>query len=75
MLYGDFAHLGELPQLPNVRLIKVNDGALEAELPKDVSITRLVQMLAAEGILVDRLRNKANRLEELFLRLVEQPQQ
>ncbi len=71
LLYGDYAGLVDLPELGEIQLTKVNDEVIEAELPKDVSMTDLMRALSEHGIEVDRMRNKTNRLEELFLRLVE----
>ena len=48
----------------------VEEGVVEAELNKGETITRLIETLTARGIIVDRIKNKANRLEELFVKLV-----
>jgi ABC-2 type transport system ATP-binding protein len=48
------------------------DGALEVEVPRDAGITRLFSELARQGIEVLSMRNKTNRLEEFFMRLVEE---
>jgi ABC-2 type transport system ATP-binding protein len=47
------------------------DGALEVEVPKDTGINRLFEALSAQGVEVLSMRNKTNRLEEFFMRLVE----
>ena len=47
------------------------DGSLEVELNKEQNLNELFALLSARGIEVLSMRNKANRLEELFLRLVE----
>jgi ABC-2 type transport system ATP-binding protein len=47
------------------------DGALEVEVPKDVGINRLFEALSEQGVEVLSMRNKTNRLEEFFMRLVE----
>ncbi len=47
------------------------DGGLEVEVPKDHGVNRLFAELDRQGIEVLSMRNKANRLEEFFLRLVE----
>ena len=44
---------------------------LQASLPKSQSLNALFTTLDARGIQVKSMRNKVNRLEELFLRLVE----
>ncbi|MDX1609945.1 MAG: ABC transporter ATP-binding protein [Halofilum sp. (in: g-proteobacteria)] len=47
------------------------DGALEVEVPKDLGVNRLFAELSRQGIEVLSMRNKTNRLEEFFMRLVE----
>jgi hypothetical protein len=44
---------------------------LEAAIPKGKSINRLFEVLAIAAIEVNSMRNKSNRLEELFMRLVD----
>jgi len=52
--------------------IKLRDEfTLEASLPKQRSLNSLFSALDSSGIRVLSMRNKANRLEELFLRLVD----
>ncbi|MDA1353760.1 MAG: ABC transporter ATP-binding protein [bacterium] len=60
-------------QLDGFKSRIASDGDLEVELSSDISITELLATLNALGIVVSRMSNKANRLEELFLRLVEGP--
>lgn len=62
---------GELPNIPNTTLRLADDGYIEAVVNDSVSITTLIEGLKAEGIIVNRVQNKSNRLEELFVRLVE----
>ncbi len=47
------------------------DGSLEVEVSKEQNLNDLFAALSARGIEVVSMRNKANRLEELFMRLVE----
>jgi len=47
------------------------DGGLEVEVPKNLGINRLFRELSHQGIEVLSMRNKTNRLEEFFMRLVE----
>jgi len=47
------------------------DGGLEVEVPKDMGINRLFTELSRQGFEVHSMRNKTNRLEEFFMRLVE----
>jgi ABC-2 type transport system ATP-binding protein len=59
------------PQLPGYALAVTGDGSLEAEVSKEQNLNDLFAALTALGIEVVSMRNKANRLEELFMRLVE----
>jgi ABC-2 type transport system ATP-binding protein len=51
---------------------KIDASTLEVDVPKGTSLNQLFDELAKTGIVVRSLRNKSNRLEELFLSLVEQ---
>jgi ABC-2 type transport system ATP-binding protein len=62
---------GDLPALPGVTLRVVDDHTLEAEMSRAHDLNSLFAALSAHGITVTSMRNKANRLEELFVRLVE----
>lgn len=59
------------PTLPGYPLRRLDDWTLEVDVTKECGVNALFQQLSAHGIEVSSLRNKANRLEELFLRLVE----
>jgi len=59
------------PELPGYALSVTDDGSLEVEVSKEQNLNDLFAALSALGIVVVSMRNKANRLEELFLRLVE----
>ena len=48
----------------------IDDHTLEVEVARDASINALFAALSAQNITVGSLRNKTNRLEELFIRLV-----
>jgi ABC-2 type transport system ATP-binding protein len=63
----------ELPTIDGVRLGAVDEHTVEAEVPKAVDLSVIFAALHARGIRVKSMRNKANRLEELFMRLVEKP--
>lgn len=53
-------------------LRQLGPDQLETDVRRDQSITQLVQALADAGIRVRSLKNKANRLEELFIDLLHQ---
>ncbi|NND43874.1 MAG: ABC transporter ATP-binding protein [Xanthomonadales bacterium] len=62
----------QAPDVDGMHIILRDDGSLEASLPKKKSLNALFGELDQRGINVVSMRNKANRLEELFMRLVEQ---
>ena len=65
------APLQVLPELPGHRLQLIDEQTLEADITRENSINSLFTDLSAHGIRVLSMRNKTNRLEELFMRLVE----
>ena len=64
---------GELPsQLPTIEGATLNASdahTLELEMPRSMSLNSVFERLNQSGIEVRSMRNKANRLEELFVRL------
>lgn len=58
------------PALPGYAAHLIDDHTLEVEITRDASINGLFAALSAQDIFVGSLRNKTNRLEELFIRLV-----
>jgi len=64
----------EAPQLDGYRVTLVDDHTIEVEVTKDQGINDIFARLSAQGIDVLTLRNKVNRLEEMFMRLVENRQ-
>lgn len=50
---------------------RVDDHALEVEVEKGQHLNKVFTALGAEGIKVNSMRNRANRLEEMFVNLVE----
>ena len=56
--------------LESFRCVKIDDMTYEIDLHQGQSVTDLIHGLSARNIEVDRMRNKANRLEELFVKLV-----
>ena len=66
--------LTEAPQLDGYRVTLVDDHTIEVEVTKDQGINDIFARLSAQGIDVLSLRNTVNRLEEMFMRLVENRQ-
>ncbi len=50
---------------------RLNDSEIEVEIPQGQDLNMLFASLTNAGVRVRSMRNKANRLEELFMRLVE----
>lgn len=63
------------PRVDGMQISVIDDRTLEASLPKKKSLNNLFSELERQGIHVLSMRNKANRLEELFLRLVVGPEE
>ncbi len=59
------------PVLNGLSVKRVDDHTLDVELSKEQSLNDVFAQLAAQGIDVISMRNKVNRLEEMFMRLVE----
>jgi ABC-2 type transport system ATP-binding protein len=63
-----------VPQAPAVAgfvLRRVDDYTLEADVSKEQNLNELFARLTVLGVEVLSMRNKVNRLEEIFMRLVE----
>jgi len=63
--------LKNLPPLDGYAVIQVDDTTLEVEVNKSQDVNTLFSLLSQQHIKVTSMRNKVNRLEELFVRLVE----
>ena len=63
----------DLEQVPRLEsfdnIVRLDYCSIEVEVPDSCSINDLIRELDAQGIVVERLRNKVNRLEELFVKL------
>jgi ABC-2 type transport system ATP-binding protein len=64
--------LAELPELGGYVLERLDDCALEVEVSQDQGINGLFAALSRNGIEVISMRNKKNRLEQLFVDMVDQ---
>jgi len=63
--------LAQVPQLDAYVVRRVDDHTLEVEVSKEDNLNEIFARLSALGIEVVSMRNKVNRLEEIFMRLVE----
>jgi len=60
-----------VPVVQGFEITRVDDTTLEAEVSKDQNLNALFAQLSAQGHEVVSMRNKVNRLEEVFMQLVE----
>ncbi|MDH3634351.1 MAG: ABC transporter ATP-binding protein [Gammaproteobacteria bacterium] len=68
--------LEQLPQLPSFdNITRLDHHSIEVEVPENLSISDLTRELEAQSIVVERMRNKVNRLEELFVKLTSKTDQ
>lgn len=58
------------PHLPKYHYRKLDSTTLEIELHKNQTLNELFSELSQQNIQVSSMRNKTNRLEELFVRLI-----
>jgi ABC-2 type transport system ATP-binding protein len=65
------APLAAAPALEDVAVRLTDARTLEVAVPKSEPLNDVFAQLSAQGVQVLSMRNKANRLEELFLNLVE----
>jgi len=63
--------LDTLPNIDGIDLRKIDDNRLEADIDKSRSLNFMFEGLSKHNIRVMSMRNKTNRLEELFIKLVE----
>lgn len=63
--------LAQVPVLSGYALQLIDESTLAVDISKEQSLNDLFQQLAAQQIEVVSMRNKTNRLEEMFMHLVE----
>ncbi|MEE8119427.1 MAG: ABC transporter ATP-binding protein [Gammaproteobacteria bacterium] len=66
------AHTEGLPELSGYNVRRIDTETLEVDINKDQNINDLFALLSRNNLQVRSMRNKVNRLEELFLRLVDE---
>jgi ABC-2 type transport system ATP-binding protein len=59
------------PRLEGFKAMLTDDHTLEVEVSRGQSLNEIFAQLSAQGVRVNSMRNKVNRLEELFMRLVD----
>ena len=63
--------LSALPALPGYKAALTDETTIEVEVNKEQDVNALFEQLTRAGVQVLSMRNKANRLEELFIKLTE----
>ncbi|HLK71786.1 MAG TPA: DUF4162 domain-containing protein, partial [Steroidobacteraceae bacterium] len=61
----------QLPPIPGFAVRQIDPHTFEIEVSKEQSLNEVFAHLTTLGINVLSMRNKVNRLEEIFMRLVE----
>ena len=65
----------EAPRLEGFdQVALIDEHTIEVEVPESLSLNDLIQKLDSQNITVNRMRNKTNRLEELFIGLTAKPE-
>ncbi|MGH8427571.1 MAG: ATP-binding cassette domain-containing protein [Gammaproteobacteria bacterium] len=68
----DLRHpIEQVPTLPGYIVRRTDATTLELDVRRDQSINQAFERLSAAGVEVLSMRNKANRLEEIFMELIE----
>lgn len=66
----DLSEGSQVPKLEGVNSMSFENDSLEIEIEKTKGLNAVFQQLTEQGIKVLSMRNKANRLEELFVGIV-----
>lgn len=68
----DLAHpLAVAPTIDGCQIERITDKALSVAVPKEYGLNKLFSELSARNIEVISMKNKSNRLEQLFMDLIE----
>jgi len=60
-------HLNGLPDITGYVVTQVDEHSIEVEVERGQSLNEVFQSLSHQGVRIVSMRNKANRLEELFI--------
>jgi ABC-2 type transport system ATP-binding protein len=63
--------LADLPQLDGFQLTRLDEQRIEVAINSDQSINQLFEQLTNKGVGITSMRNKQNRLEQLFINMLE----
>ncbi|WP_455374756.1 ABC transporter ATP-binding protein [Kaarinaea lacus] len=62
--------VSDVPEVDGFRIKMIDDSCLEVEMDKKQSVNTLFDLLSRMNMQVKSMRNKSNRLEQLFMHLV-----
>lgn len=62
--------VSSVPALENFKARKIDDNTIEVDIHRDQTVNKLFELLTQQNYRVSSMRNKTNRLEELFIHLV-----
>lgn len=68
----DTSEFETAPKLEGFNCVATDNHTLEVEVAKEQGLNKVFSQLTEQGVQVLSMRNKSNRLEELFVRLVEE---
>ncbi|MFD2307169.1 ABC transporter ATP-binding protein [Enterococcus termitis] len=71
----DLAPTDKVPEIVGYKSILEDEQTLEVEVERNQGINGIFKQLTEQGIKVLSMRNKSNRLEELFLKITEEEHQ
>ncbi|AWK14005.1 ABC transporter ATP-binding protein [Candidatus Fukatsuia symbiotica] len=71
----DLAPKSPLPQLAGYRFCLQDTSTLEVDVKREQGLNSLFSQLSSQGIQIQSMRNKTNRLEQLFVDLLNKPDQ
>jgi len=65
------APINQVPRVEGYAIHLRDDGLLEAVVDREMGINKLFSGLSEQGVVISSMRNKQNRLEQLFIDMVE----
>jgi ABC-2 type transport system ATP-binding protein len=63
--------LAKVPIIPGYQIERIADRVLNVAVPKETGLNQLFSQLSEQNIKVTSLKNKSNRLEQLFMDLID----
>jgi ABC-2 type transport system ATP-binding protein len=70
LIFNSVSPIEVLPELKPLHTHLIDSNTLEVRLDNNLSLNEVFSLLSKQGIIIHSMRNKTNRLEELFLDLI-----